>query len=131
MEPSGERGQGEACRCAAGLPFISTSGCWMDGRRGNHIAARAFIVQTGGKVYPYCQSGVIAPEIVVDTAATCQASPSIRKFPVSLLQLFKGFVSEFPRVVVCVHIQHHKAGAGGNSNVEIFPAPPFLYLFRV
>ena len=124
MEPVGERCKRYACRCAAGLPLINTTGCGMNRRRGNHIAARASIVQTRGKGRSYCQSRVVTLKIVMDTTATCQASPGIRKFPVLLLQVCKGFVSEFPRVVVYVHIQHHKAAASCNSEIVITSIPP-------
>ena len=110
-------------------PGIGLPGHGMDGRGRDHIAARAPIVQAGGKPRCHGQGRVVTLEVVVDTSAAGQTSPCFGEGAILLFQVCKGFVPKLPCIVGGVHIQHHQAVAGGNSDIACTAAaPPFRNL---
>lgn len=55
-----------------------------------------------------------------------QTSPGFREGAILLFQVCKGFVPKLPRIVGGVHIQHHQAAAGGDSDIVCTAAAPPL-----
>lgn len=116
-------------RRTAGLPLVATPCLGVLGRRRDNIAARAPIVQAGGKAHRHGQGRVVTLEVVVNTSAAGQTSPGFREGDILLFQVCEGFVPKLPGIVVYIHIQHHQAASGSDCNIVCTAAaPPFRNL---